>query len=108
MKHVDINLLLNVLQILGSAIILIGIKMKWWKTSDFKIAKQIALDGFLAGTAHDEIASMIADKTKLTAAQAIVEVREIKKDIDGDKKPLSKRVQRAGRKLLWRFFDGGL
>lgn len=107
-KDIDLNLLLDVLKVFCALVILIGVKMKWWKSSDFKIADKIAIEGIKAGLGHTEIASRISDNTKLTATQALVEIREVKKDLSGDKKPIAKRAQRAGRKLLWRLFDGGL
>jgi len=108
LKDIDINSLLTAVEIIGTLIILIGIKMKWWKPSDFKIAKDIIKKGLKAGKDHETIAVEVSADTKFTATQAIKEVREIHSELKGDKKPFSKKIQRVGRKLLWRVLDGGL
>lgn len=108
LKNLDINQLLTVLEILGTVVLLLGVKMKWWKASDFKIARPIIEEGIKAGLSHDDIASKVSSATKLNDVQALTEIREVVTDLKGDKKPLSKRIQRVGRKLLWRIFDGGL
>lgn len=108
LKGIDINSLLDAIYIVGSIIIALGMKMKWWKQSDFSIAREITLDALKDGLGHVEIASKISNVTKLTDKQALLEVRETVSDLRGDEKPLAKRVQRAGRKLIWRLLDGGL
>ena len=108
LKSIDINALIQAAEIIGTIIILIGLKMKWWKQSDFAIAKDIVKSGLAVGKDFEALAVEVSAETKFTAPQALKEVREIHAELKGDKKSVGKKIQRVGRKLLWRVLDGGL
>ncbi len=108
MDTIDWSRVIEIVYWIISIIGIIGVKMKWWKKSDFAVAGEIIKSGIKAGAVHEVIASHVSEKTKFTMTQALKEVREINVEMKSDNKSKSKKLQRAGRKLLWRFFEGGL